>query len=458
LEDYVALVDLDAELVRVRDPRSKVYFGDALRAYRAGAFRAATAAAWVAIAYDLLRKYRELDGLGDKEASAYLKIWDQAVQSNDIGKLLELERNLLDHAHTKMGIVDAMGLRALKRLYEDRHLCAHPAFASQEELYEPTAELVRTHLHAAVELVLAQRPVQGKGIFEAFSADVQSPGFPSLEPTIVDYVEQKYLSNMRESVLRNFGVILGKSLVQNVPTDWHAFHNKVKGALRALKERRPLAWDEVATGIIKLINDDDPNHRLRCVALLAAFPEFVARLNPATMTALESCLLNDAAVVAAPTTFSAVEIEAFKARLQARFASLDDESAAGILSVVAPPSLWASALARYARSSSFRGAEARFVQFVLPFQSLMQDQHLTELFAVIEDNGQIWDAGATPGQVARLIAAIPRRPSDDAVNGLYWTISARVRAAFEETWRTLEGRGWTRPAARPHLDDNDPFL
>jgi hypothetical protein len=66
-----------------------------------------------------------------------------------------------------MAVIDAMGLRALKRLYEDRHVSAHPAFATEDDLYEPSDELARAHMAAAVELVLAQRPVQGRGIFEA---------------------------------------------------------------------------------------------------------------------------------------------------------------------------------------------------------------------------------------------------------------------------------------------------
>lgn len=235
----MALVDLDAELIRIRDPQSRLYFLDALKSYRAGAFRAAISSTWIALTYDLLRKYRELDGLGDRAAREFLTTWDHAIQANNVAKLLELERTLLDHAYEKMKFVDAMGLRALKRLYEDRHLTAHPAFANRDELYEPTDELVRAHMVAAIELVLSQRPVQGKGLFEAFSRDIQSPGFPSSEQSIVDYVDQKYLANMRSSVLHNFGVVLGKSLIQDKPPDWEPFHSKVAAALLSLKMRRP---------------------------------------------------------------------------------------------------------------------------------------------------------------------------------------------------------------------------
>src|SRR5215472_25819 len=127
----MALADLDAELLRVRDLRSRVYLGDALKCYRAGAFRAAISSTWIALAYDLIRKYQELAGLGDAEAHAFMAGWDGSVAANNTKKLLELERGLLDHARQKMAIIDAMGLRTLRRLYEDRHLSAHPAFANK---------------------------------------------------------------------------------------------------------------------------------------------------------------------------------------------------------------------------------------------------------------------------------------------------------------------------------------
>ena len=45
-----SFVDLDILLTKVRNPQSRVYFLDAVRAYKAGALRASLTAAWVAIA------------------------------------------------------------------------------------------------------------------------------------------------------------------------------------------------------------------------------------------------------------------------------------------------------------------------------------------------------------------------------------------------------------------------
>ncbi|ELR02491.1 hypothetical protein GMDG_08819 [Pseudogymnoascus destructans 20631-21] len=59
-----SFVDIDILLTKVRNPQSRTYFLDAVRAYKAGALRAALTAAWVAIAYDLIAKYRELSAQG----------------------------------------------------------------------------------------------------------------------------------------------------------------------------------------------------------------------------------------------------------------------------------------------------------------------------------------------------------------------------------------------------------
>jgi hypothetical protein len=398
------------------------------------------------VAYDLIRKYRELDGLGDSEARKFLKEWDASVEANNVAKLLALERSLIDHAHQKMAIIDAMGLRALKRLYEDRHLSAHPAFATAEDLYEPSDELVRAHMAAAVELVLARRPVQGRGIFDAFSADIQSPGFPSPPTVVADYVEQKYLANMRPSILRNFGVVLAKALIRNIPSEWEPYQSKVAATLLSVKMRRPLVWTDVETELVKLINDDEPADRLQAIAFLAHFPELIARLEQTVLMALQQTIVRDPLLADAPQAFAAVEIDEFQNELVKRFETLDDTAAARVLSATAPSSLWPNALSRYAASGSYRGAEALFDQFISPFRPIMDETQLDELFAAVRGNGQIWHAARTPSQLADLLRAIhPRRPSNAAINQLYDRLLDHSISSYGDTWNILEQRGWERP-------------
>ncbi|WP_323007523.1 hypothetical protein [Pseudorhodobacter sp.] len=139
-------VDLDIMLTRIRHPQSKAYFLDAVRAYKAGALRGALTSAWVALVYDLIAKYRELSAMGDQAATAFLQYWDNATLSGDITKLLQLERGILEDATANTQVVNRIARTQLERLREDRHLCAHPAFSAEADLFEPSPELVRLHL------------------------------------------------------------------------------------------------------------------------------------------------------------------------------------------------------------------------------------------------------------------------------------------------------------------------
>lgn len=198
-----SLVDLDVLLNRVRNPRSRNYLQDGIRAYRSGALRPALTAVWVAVAFDLVSKIRELADLGDGEAGRIFGLWDSARARNDIRQLMQLERDLIDQAATILQLLNPIETRQIKRLQEDRHLCAHPAFSSDAELFEPSSELVRLHIVTSVDLILSRRPVQGRTILEEFSVDLVSPGFPSAPDRVSDYFERQYIERTRPNSLSN---------------------------------------------------------------------------------------------------------------------------------------------------------------------------------------------------------------------------------------------------------------
>jgi hypothetical protein len=235
-------VDLDVLLTRVREPRSKAYFLDAVRAYKAGALRAAIASTWIAVVYDLIAKYRELSVMDDGAARAFIANWDAATDAQNTKKLLELENSILADAAEKTQVISHTAKTHLDRLRDDRHLCAHPAFSTEADLYEPSAELARLHLVNAIDLVLSQEPLQGNAIIGQYDADVQSPGFPNSHERISDYVEQRYLSRIRPQNVKNFGVVLAKFLLKGVPEAWNKHREKVVSTLTAIRERAPQHW------------------------------------------------------------------------------------------------------------------------------------------------------------------------------------------------------------------------
>ena len=62
------LTDLDELLENVRDSRARDYISEAIRTYRAGAYRSAIIATWVAVCIDLIDKIRKLRNEGHQYA------------------------------------------------------------------------------------------------------------------------------------------------------------------------------------------------------------------------------------------------------------------------------------------------------------------------------------------------------------------------------------------------------
>ena len=155
------LTDLDELVLTIRDRWSQFYISEAISAYRGGACRAAIISAWVAVAYDIIAKIRELAGQGDRQALAFTSGLDAAIGSKSASKLQAIEDKLLKEARDSYEFLSAREHDDLERLKADRNLCAHPAFASEDQLFDPTPELVRAHLVHAIVHLLRHPPCRG---------------------------------------------------------------------------------------------------------------------------------------------------------------------------------------------------------------------------------------------------------------------------------------------------------
>lgn len=390
-----------------------MYFLDAVKAYKAGALRGALTSAWVALVYDLIAKYRELSAMGDAAATAFLQSWDNATAAGDIAKLLQLEGGILEEATANTQVVNRIARTHLERLREDRHLCAHPAFSAEADLFEPSPELVRLHLVNAVELVLSQEPLQGKAIFDLYDLDVQSPGFPTAYDRILDYVEQRYLVRVRAQNVRNFGV--------------------------------------------RLMDNLDPANRPRAIAFIAAFPDFWPQLQEPTRTALQATI--DNAEPAALTDYrilAGVTVPQFRAVLLVLIAALDREHLAGAIASQPLADLWPLAVKEYQASGSWRGSEANFSDLITPFAGRLSSQQLDQLLDAVVDNGQNWDAAETDTLLLGVLrnATPADRPTHDARNRFYQHIRRMRRTdKYENVLTFLQTDGWALPPPEQAADD-----
>lgn len=444
-------VDLDLLLTKIKEPRSRTYFLEAVRSYKAGALRAAITSTWIATVYDLIAKYRELSAMADAGAAAFLQKWDNATASSDIKKLLELERDILKDAVNVTQLLSQAAYRQLERLRDDRHLCAHPAFSTEADLFDPSPELARLHLVNAIDLVLSQEPLVGKAILQQFDADVQSTGFPNAQHLILDYVEQRYLTRIRPAAIKNFGVVLSKSLLLGVPANWDHLHRKIVPSLTAVRDRSPAVWADIVAAVIRLIDNSPPAERPRAIAFLAHFPSIWELLAPATQTALSATVTNtDAITLTDYRILTGICLPQFQAGLSNVVAGLSRTQLSGAIAASPLLELWPSALAAYRSSGGYRSSEANFRDLVAPFQGLLNSDHLGSLLDAITDNGQNWDAGGTPDLLLALMrtTAPAAYPTREARDEFYRQMNRQGGVdRFDEVIQLFQSDGWTPPAA-----------
>ena len=206
-----AVTDIDILALAVRDRESRRLIEEAITAYRGGALRSAIMSVWIAVVHDIFSKARELAGQGDGASIAFVERLDKAIEHKNITQMQGLERELLETAKSDLQLVTPHEHETLRRIQEDRHLCAHPAFITEDELFQPSPDLVRSHLVHALQCLLIHAPLQGKSALNRFKSDVLSPSFPSTEEGIKTFVSAKYLNRSKDALVANLIKVLIKA-------------------------------------------------------------------------------------------------------------------------------------------------------------------------------------------------------------------------------------------------------
>ncbi|MEW6764532.1 MAG: hypothetical protein AB1344_01935 [Pseudomonadota bacterium] len=262
------LADLDELVLLCRDERARAYIAEAASCYRAGAYRSAIVATWIAVCYDVIDKLRELTLAGDKEAESLVESMDKARAANDIAKALKFERELLEHARDKFELISHIEFLDLDRLQQDRNRCAHPSLSSDEEAFNPSAELARLHIRSAVTHLLQHPPVQGKYALERLVNEVQSDYFPTERDKAIASLKSGPLRNPRESLTRNFTVVLLKSCLSE-GVEWKA-RRRYLAALLAVEGIHSDSFRSTVAEKVTAIFRATPDGRLHLVTWLLA--------------------------------------------------------------------------------------------------------------------------------------------------------------------------------------------
>jgi hypothetical protein len=221
--------DLDELMIKCRAEGAKSFFAEAVGCYRAGAYRAAIVATWTAVIFDYVAKLRELELVGNREATNVLESFERARQNHDVEQSLRLEREALETAVSRFDLLTPLEKLDLQRLSEDRNRCAHPSLQAIDEPYLPTAELVRCHLRNAVEHLLSRPPLQGRHAWTGIWAEISSEYFPE-EAGLAEPRLRLRLSRSRPSLIRRLLIELTKALLDD---SQRLGHSRLRAALLA---------------------------------------------------------------------------------------------------------------------------------------------------------------------------------------------------------------------------------
>ncbi|MCT2061759.1 hypothetical protein [Dietzia cinnamea] len=389
----------------IRTHASRVQFREATRAYSAGAHRAATILLWTAVMQDLTDKLRVLAETGDSAASTAISTVDTARAARDVRKMQNFENGLLDRARDEFEFLTAREAEELRRLGDDRNLCAHPSFHSDsEEPFQIAAEQVRAYARLVVEAVLSQPPIVGKALVERFIADTKSDSWP--DEALVDFLRSRYFDRARSGIMRNIISVAIKAAIRPPDGD-----NQIAGrCVAAIKEsteiNEALVHDALADVLTKWRDHMSDTDLLRTVGAIGALSqtwdhvgnENLARIKTLLGSATADTLVDERVFASGPPA---------EPTLIATYASAIERLSPDHLDMMTrkpyPKNQWVPGVLRIVKAvKSWRGGE-RAIRLVI---RVVDGMSLDDVEIVADEflkNDQIHHASDVPQLLERLV-------------------------------------------------------
>ena len=159
-------------------------------------------------------------------------------------QLQAIEGGLLTAAHAAFEFLTDHELRDMERLRDDRHLYAHPAFAGEDYLFQPTPELVRMHIVHAISNLLQHPPIQGKSALQRLKNDLLRPSFPTTQTTVSEFLDERYLKHIKLGLIDSLVTVLLKVIVKQSEPDLIGKEEAVIMSLIAVQRRHAAPFAE----------------------------------------------------------------------------------------------------------------------------------------------------------------------------------------------------------------------
>jgi hypothetical protein len=399
------LSDLDELLQTVRDRNSREYIAEAIAAYRARAYRSAIMGTWVAVAYDIISKVRELFVQGDGAAKASEAALDAAIalKETDYGvaaqKLQVFENGLLDQALKSFEFLSPQEHRDLERLKQDRNLCAHPAFTTEATLFQPTAELVRTHITHAILHLLQHPPVQGRNALKRMKNDIIQPSFPSDQKSVSEFLEARYFDHAKRALLETLVVVFLKTLIKQAESDLIGKEMSVLRCLVALLIRHPLIFERKMNEQLPHLTDGSDDAELKRVFLLfRADKRCWAWLSrPTKIKVVELVKKYEYNAQDIDLVMCCLEIDELRPIVLERVKTYSDDQKEEMFAQHQRPEFIDEAIEIYSEVGNFRRSDKISMSIILPFSTMFNAEHIRRVLKAAASNIDIHQASGSPG-------------------------------------------------------------
>lgn len=392
------ITDIDTLALAVRDRESRRLIAEAITAYRGGALRSAIISTWIAVSFDIISKARELAAQGEAAPKAFVKDLDLAIANHDIKKMQAIESDLLNVANDQLQLFAPHEFEALERLQRDRNLCAHPAFIVEDELYQPSLELVRSHIVHALQHLLLHAPLQGKSAIARFDVDITSLSFPTNSEDIGTYIRSRYLDRAKDVLVTN----LIKALISAPFGDERA---RFAGRSRLLA----MTLGEIAKAKTSIYDATVPSYVAQkfdtveddVLLSICTFLEIDPRIwewlsEPVRLRVKRLLETADVEALKAHAAFDGFVIPELSEILLDRFDGFDSNTQTSIISEHPKRELVRPGIEIYSQAGGYRIAEAWGQSIILSLTPFLTADDIRVLLEAVQENGQIWCAGGTP--------------------------------------------------------------
>lgn len=445
------LADLDDLVLTVRDRDSRLHISEAVSAYRARAYRSAIMSTWVAVAADLLGKIRELAEQGEREAIAHWKEFEDARfafekgEGNALAKLQTIERELLDRAHKSYDFLSQQEYGDLIRLRDDRHRCAHPAFSTNDQLFQPTSELVRAHIVHSIFWLLQHPPVQGRTALARLRNDLLSQSFPTDQDSVTKFLDLRYMKSIKKRLTTNFLDVLLKAIIKSDDVQLRGKEQACVHCIMAFKERHPDLYRETVSATLKKLLETTNDSTLCKLHWLLAADHGVLQLIPEDQRMQVHSLLKNGNLAAddgllllglSHPDFSATALDSLK--------TADFETLEGLL-LRKPHKPFASlAVDLLLKTRNYSEVNATVATVVRPLEQQLSEDDVARLLAAIPTHPELNGAHSIPKLLLRLFNT--QFAEVTSLHYAWHCFADKVSSGFDDLKSALEAKGVYRPS------------